>query len=107
MWNVVLDVLAADGVRDNLFRLRGVIPIGEGTDGEFILGAPTRLAARLLDGTYRRPVEQALASLLPSPVRIDIVTPTSGESMTDLSSAPPPLPAHAMPYNDSELQSDW
>ncbi|MEZ4572843.1 MAG: hypothetical protein R2849_21495 [Thermomicrobiales bacterium] len=60
MWNVVLDVLAADGVRDNLFRLRGVIPIGEGTDGEFILGAPTRLAARLLDGTYRRPVEQAL-----------------------------------------------
>ena len=67
LWGVVLDMLAVSDAREDLFRLRGVVPLGEREDGVFVLGAPTRIAARLLDGPRRGPVEQALSSLLHSP----------------------------------------
>jgi len=75
LWEVVLDILGSDSGAGNLSRLRGVVPIGERSDGAFVLGAPTRLAARLLDGTHRRAVEQALSSLLPSQVTIAVLGP--------------------------------
>ena len=75
LWGVVLDMLAAGDGCDDLFRLRGVVPLGEREDGAFVLGAPTRVSARLLDGRHRRPVEQALASLLSSPASIAVLDP--------------------------------
>ena len=75
LWGVVLDMLAVGDAADDLFRLRGVVPLGESPDGAFVLGAPTRAAARLLEGTYRLNVEQALSSLLPSPATITILSP--------------------------------
>lgn len=75
LWDVVLDILGSDRAAGNLSRLRGVMPIGERSDGAFVLGAPTRLAARLLDGTHRQAVEQALSSLLPSRVSIVVLPP--------------------------------
>ena len=75
LWGVVLDMLAVGDAADDLFRLRGVVPLGERADGAFVLGAPTRAAARLLEGTYRLNVEQALSSLLPSPATITILSP--------------------------------
>lgn len=74
LWGVVLDMLAVDGDGD-LFRLRGVVPLGEREDGAFVLGAPTRVSARLIDGRYRQQVEQALSSLLPSPASIAVLDP--------------------------------
>ncbi len=75
LWGVVLDMLAVDSGGDSLLRLRGVVPLGEREDCAFVLGAPTRTAARLLESRYRQPVEQALSSLLPSPVTIAVLTP--------------------------------
>lgn len=75
LWGVVLDILAADDSADDLFRLRGVVPLGEREDGAFVLGAPTRVAARLLDGRHRHRVEQALSSLLPAPTSIAVLDP--------------------------------
>jgi len=75
LWGVVLDMLAVDDARDDIFRLRGVIPLGEREDGAFLLGAPTRVAARLLAGRHRRAVEQALSSLLPAPATVAVLDP--------------------------------
>ncbi|CAN5698760.1 hypothetical protein BH23CHL2_BH23CHL2_09840 [soil metagenome] len=75
LWDVVLDILGSDSAAGNLSLIRGVVPIGERSDGRFVLGAPTRLAVRLLDGSHRRAVEQALSSLLPSQVTIVVLPP--------------------------------
>jgi hypothetical protein len=73
LWSVLLDMLAPEVAPADLFRLRSVVPIGESADGAFLLGAPTRLAARLLEGRYLGPLESALSSLLSSPVRIRVL----------------------------------
>jgi hypothetical protein len=73
LWGLVLDLLAAEGAGNELLRLRGVVPLGQRSDGAFLLGASTRLAARLLTGRYRQPVERALTSLLSSPVQIAVL----------------------------------
>jgi hypothetical protein len=73
LWSLVLDLLAAEGAGGELFRLRAVVPLGQRGDGAFLLGAPTRLVARLLTGRYRPAVEGALSSLLSSPVRIAVL----------------------------------
>ena len=75
LWNALLDMLAAEGAGTDLLRLRAVVPIGQREDGAFLLGAPTRLAARLLEGRFQRPVEQALSSLLEAPVHIAVLNP--------------------------------
>ena len=75
LWGLVLDMLAVGDAANDLFRLRGVVPLGERADGAFVLGASTRTALRLLEGAYRPAVEQALSSLLPSSVTIDVLGP--------------------------------
>ena len=76
LWGVVLDMLAAGDGGPDLVRLRGVIPAGERADGVFLLGAPTRVAARMIDGPYRQPIEQALSTLFSSSVSVAALNPS-------------------------------
>ncbi len=75
LWGVVLDMLATGIHGGDLIRLRGVMPLGERNDHAFLLGAPTRLAVRLLEGACRPAIEDALSALLSSPVKIAVLEP--------------------------------
>lgn len=64
LWQAVLNEIAPLTSADDRARLRGVVPLGQDAEGCIVIGAPTALAARLLQGRCRQPVESALRMLL-------------------------------------------
>lgn len=72
VWQSLLADLARVVSPADLDRLAGVIVLGQDASGVILLGAPTPLARRLVDGRYRATVEASLAALLgqPSPIRV-------------------------------------
>lgn len=72
VWQSLLGDLARNVSPADLDRLAGVVVLGQDAAGAILLGTPSPLARRLLDGRYRADVEASLAALLgqPSPVRI-------------------------------------
>ncbi len=64
LWRAVLSEVRAGISADDLARLRGALPLGQDGDGRIVVGAPTSLAARLIDGRCRSAIESALSALL-------------------------------------------
>ncbi|HEX5167046.1 MAG TPA: hypothetical protein VFV93_16685, partial [Thermomicrobiales bacterium] len=72
VWQSLLGDLARRIPQTDLDRLAGVIVLGQDAGGAIVLGAPSPLARRLLEGRYRAAVETSLAALLgqAAPLRI-------------------------------------
>lgn len=64
LWRAVLSEIATEIGADDLARLRAALPLGQDADGRIVIGAPTSLAARLIDNRCRTAIESALRTLL-------------------------------------------
>jgi hypothetical protein len=72
-WHAILDDLTSLLTLDDLERLAGVIPLGEDASGTMLLGTPSPIARRLIEGRYRTDIERSLSTLLGHPVTIRAV----------------------------------
>jgi hypothetical protein len=72
LWRAVLNEIRPSMDSDDLARLRGALPLGQDLDGHIVIGAPTSLAARLIEGRCRRVIETALLAVLGEPVTVRV-----------------------------------
>jgi hypothetical protein len=72
-WHAILDDLTPSLTLDDLERLTGVIPLGEDATGTMLLGTPSPIARRLIEGRYRADIEHSLSTLLGHPVTVRAV----------------------------------
>jgi hypothetical protein len=73
VWHAILVDLTPSLTLDDLERLNGVIPLGEDAAGTMLLGTPSPIARRLIEGRYRPEIEHSLATLLGHPVTVRAV----------------------------------
>jgi hypothetical protein len=64
LWTAVLGTLRTHAAPTDLDRLAAVVPLGQGAQGELLLGLPNRQAGRLIESRYRAPITDALADVL-------------------------------------------
>lgn len=75
VWQSLLTDLSRVVSPADLDRLAGVVVLGQDASGAILLGAPSPLARRLIDGRYRAAVETSLAALLGQPSPINVLDP--------------------------------